>query len=210
MGIRDYFGKDGFQQGHFGSSGGIDSAATLALACTALGKENVRAVLNAPQYSTGHSVMMPTTEHEPRQSVRYHSHQKHLQQFPRRTETCFQRHAVQYRGRIIQSHAPGNPLGKPSANKFGYILLNTSTKANWLQAMNPVQGTWRVVCVLGDCYKLGICAGQVHQPGKEIIPENITTRLRVETGFQKDSGWIIPSLIRSCINTLEKNGPKVT
>ena len=44
LGIRDYFGKMGFQKAILGSSGGIDSAVTLALACRALGTENVRAV----------------------------------------------------------------------------------------------------------------------------------------------------------------------
>ena len=46
----------GFTKAIIGSSGGIDSAVTLALACKALGKENVRAVLMPSQYSTAHSV----------------------------------------------------------------------------------------------------------------------------------------------------------
>jgi len=39
LGIRDYFSKMGFTKAILGSSGGIDSAVTLALACDALGKE---------------------------------------------------------------------------------------------------------------------------------------------------------------------------
>jgi len=54
LGIRDYFSKMGFSKAILGSSGGIDSAVTLALACEALGKENVTAVLMPSQYSTGH------------------------------------------------------------------------------------------------------------------------------------------------------------
>ena len=46
----------GFTKAIIGSSGGIDSAVTIALACEALGKENVRAVLMPSHYSTGHSV----------------------------------------------------------------------------------------------------------------------------------------------------------
>src|SRR6185312_560693 len=45
LGIRDYFSKMGFSKAIIGSSGGVDSAVTIALACAALGKENVRAVL---------------------------------------------------------------------------------------------------------------------------------------------------------------------
>ncbi|HEY0297833.1 MAG TPA: nitrilase-related carbon-nitrogen hydrolase, partial [Arachidicoccus sp.] len=54
MGIRDYFSKMGFTKAILGSSGGIDSAVTLALACDALGAENVRAILMPSPYSTSH------------------------------------------------------------------------------------------------------------------------------------------------------------
>ena len=56
MGIKDYFQKMNFSKAILGSSGGIDSAVTLALACEALGKENVRAILMPSPYSTEHSV----------------------------------------------------------------------------------------------------------------------------------------------------------
>lgn len=56
LGIRDYFSKMGFTKAILGSSGGIDSAVTLALACAALGQDNVRALLMPSQFSTGHSV----------------------------------------------------------------------------------------------------------------------------------------------------------
>ncbi len=56
LSVRDYFKKMGFKQAILGSSGGIDSAVTLALAVDALGKENVRAILMPSPYSTGHSV----------------------------------------------------------------------------------------------------------------------------------------------------------
>jgi NAD+ synthase (glutamine-hydrolysing) len=54
LGIRDYFQKMGFTKAILGSSGGIDSAVTLALACDALGKDNVRAILMPSPYSTEH------------------------------------------------------------------------------------------------------------------------------------------------------------
>ncbi|MFM2338387.1 MAG: hypothetical protein RL115_1580, partial [Bacteroidota bacterium] len=56
LGIKDYFKKMGFTKAIIGSSGGVDSAVTLALACDALGHENVMAVLMPSPYSTGHSV----------------------------------------------------------------------------------------------------------------------------------------------------------
>src|SRR5258705_1399323 len=50
LGIRDYFSKMGFTKAILGSSGGIDSAVTLVLACKALGKENFSAILMPSQY----------------------------------------------------------------------------------------------------------------------------------------------------------------
>src|SRR5690606_18079092 len=55
LGIKDYFRKNGFKKAIVASSGGIDSAVTLALACEALGNENVRAVLMPSPFSTEHS-----------------------------------------------------------------------------------------------------------------------------------------------------------
>ena len=56
LGIKDYFSKMGFYKAIIGSSGGIDSAVTIALACEALGKENVRAILMPSEYSSSHSL----------------------------------------------------------------------------------------------------------------------------------------------------------
>ena len=56
LGIKDYFRKMGFRQAILGSSGGVDSAVTLALACEALGTKNVRAVLMPSAFSSSHSV----------------------------------------------------------------------------------------------------------------------------------------------------------
>lgn len=44
LGIRDYCQKNGFERVVLGSSGGIDSAVVLALACKALGPQNVNAI----------------------------------------------------------------------------------------------------------------------------------------------------------------------
>src|SRR5690606_33415310 len=55
-GIKEYFSKMGFTKALISSSGGIDSALTLALASKALGSDNVYAVLQPSQFSTDHSV----------------------------------------------------------------------------------------------------------------------------------------------------------
>ena len=56
LGLRDYARKCGFKQVVVGSSGGIDSALTIALAAHALGPENVLAVTMPSRYSSDGSV----------------------------------------------------------------------------------------------------------------------------------------------------------
>lgn len=52
LGVRDYFGKLGFEQACLGLSGGIDSALVACIAAEALGPENVLAVLMPSRYSS--------------------------------------------------------------------------------------------------------------------------------------------------------------
>jgi NAD+ synthetase len=56
MGTRDYVQKCGFKSGIVGLSGGVDSALTAAIACAALGKENVSGVALPSPYSSQASI----------------------------------------------------------------------------------------------------------------------------------------------------------
>src|SRR5205085_12313763 len=124
MGIRDYFTKMGFTKAILGSSGGIDSAVTLALACAALRCENVRAVLMPSQYSTTHSVSDAEklsinlgNEYDivPIKNI-YDS-------FLETLRPVFKDLPFNIAEENIQSRIRGNIL-MAMANKFGYILLN--------------------------------------------------------------------------------------
>ncbi len=56
LGVRDYLHKTGFRQAVIGLSGGIDSAVTAAIACRALGSENVLCVAMPSPYTSRASV----------------------------------------------------------------------------------------------------------------------------------------------------------
>ncbi len=56
MGVRDYAEKCGFSKGVLGLSGGIDSAVTCAIACEAIGKENILGVAMPSPYTSEQSV----------------------------------------------------------------------------------------------------------------------------------------------------------
>ena len=178
LGIRDYFKKMGFTKAILGSSGGIDSAVTLALACTALGKENVRAILMPSQYSTDHSVNdaeeLSKNLGNPYDIVPI---KNIYESFLTELKPIFKDLPFSLAEENIQSRTRGNLL-MAIANKFGYILLNTSNKSELATGYGTLYGDMAGgLGVLGDCYKL-----QVYELAKyinrdeEIIPNNIITK----------------------------------
>ena len=56
LGVRDYFGKQGFTKGCLGLSGGIDSALVAYIATEALGSHNVLAINMPSRYSTEETI----------------------------------------------------------------------------------------------------------------------------------------------------------
>jgi NAD+ synthase (glutamine-hydrolysing) len=227
LGIRDYFFKMGFSKAILGSSGGIDSAVTLALACEALGKENVRAVLLPSPYSTSHSVtdaeQLSRTLGNPYDIIPIRDVYESLlgtletvfKGLPRaaqggaaitersegyerdgaRTEAPAKFPSLDVGGKSanlkdsafpaeiglaeenLQSRTRGNIL-MALANKFGYILLNTSNKSELSTGYGTLYGDMAGgLSVLGDVYK-----GQVYALARYInrdggvIPSNILSK----------------------------------
>ena len=56
LGVKDYLRKCGFREAVLGLSGGIDSAVAAAIACRAIGAENVHGLMMPSRYSSEHSV----------------------------------------------------------------------------------------------------------------------------------------------------------
>lgn len=178
MGIRDYFSKMGFSKAILGSSGGIDSAVTLAIACDALGKENVRAILMPSPYSTDHSVndavQLSKNLGNPYDIIHI---DEVYESFLQTLKPVFNDLPFSLAEENIQSRSRGNLL-MAIANKFGYILLNTSNKSELATGYGTLYGDMAGgLGVLGDCYKLQVYAlAQYINREKEIIPTNIITK----------------------------------
>src|SRR4028119_48978 len=174
-GIRDYFVKMGFTKAILGSSGGIDSAVTLALACEALGKENVRAVLMPSPFSTEHSVndavKLSQNLGNPYDIIKI---TEVYEAFLSTLKPIFKDLPFSIAEENIQSRSRGNLL-MSLANKFGYILLNTSNKSELATGYGTLYGDMAGgIGVLGDCYKLQVYAlAEYINREKEIIPDNI-------------------------------------
>lgn len=175
MGIRDYFYKMGFSKAILGSSGGIDSAVTLALAVEALGKENVTAVLMPSQYSTGHSVEDAEKLSKKLENPYHIIPIKNIyESFLGELKPLFNDLPFNIAEENIQSRTRGNLL-MAIANKFGYILLNTSNKSELATGYGTLYGDMAGgLGVLGDCYKQQVYAlAKYINRQEEIIPENI-------------------------------------
>ncbi len=178
LGIKDYFSKMGFTKAIIGSSGGIDSAVTLALACEALGKENVTAVLMPSEYSTGHSVSdaealsknLGNPYHVIPIANIYDSFLKEL-------KPLFADLPFSVAEENLQSRTRGNLL-MAIANKFGFILLNTSNKSELATGYGTLYGDMAGgLSVLGDCYKLQVFElAKYINSHEEIIPLHILTK----------------------------------
>jgi len=175
LGIRDYFSKMGFSKAILGASGGIDSAVVQALAVEALGKENVRAILMPSQFSTSHSVddaeqLGSNLGNEyniiPIKNI--------FESFLNELKPVFRDLPFGLAEENIQARTRGNLL-MAIANKFGYILLNTSNKSELATGYGTLYGDMAGgLGVLGDLYKMQVYALARHiNKSKELIPANI-------------------------------------
>jgi NAD+ synthase (glutamine-hydrolysing) len=175
LGIKDYFSKMGFSKAILGSSGGIDSAVTLVLACEALGKENVRAILMPSQYSSSHSVsdaeQLSINLDNPYDIIPI---APVYDAFLSCLKPVFKDLPFSLAEENIQSRTRGNLL-MAIANKFGYILLNTSNKSELATGYGTLYGDMAGgLSVLGDVYKTQVYAlARFINKEKEIIPYNI-------------------------------------
>lgn len=175
LGIRDYFRKMGFKKATLGASGGVDSAVVQALAVEALGKENVHVLLMPSQYSSDHSV----TDAE-QLSINLDNRYDIVpikdvyDSFLETLHPIFKDLPFNVAEENIQSRTRGNLL-MGVANKFGYILLNTSNKSELATGYGTLYGDMAGgLSVLGDLYKTQVYAlGHYINKNKEIIPENI-------------------------------------
>src|SRR6186713_350713 len=215
LGIRDYFKKMGFSKAILGASGGIDSAVTQVLAVHALGKENVSVLLMPSQFSSSHSV-------EDAEQLSKNLDSQHniipikniFESFITELKPVYKDLPFGLAEENIQARTRGNLL-MAVANKFGYILLNTSNKSELATGYGTLYGDMAGgLSVLGDVYKMQVYAlAKYINRKKEIIPQNIlkkapSAELRPD---QKDSDSLpeYDTLDRVLYEYIElRNGPK--
>jgi NAD+ synthase (glutamine-hydrolysing) len=168
----------GFKKATLGASGGIDSAVVQALAVEALGKEAVHVLLMPSQYSSDHSVS-DAEQLSRNLDNRYDivAIKDTFETFSTTLKPIFGDLPFNVAEENIQSRIRGNLL-MAVANKFGYILLNTSNKSELATGYGTLYGDMAGgLSVLGDLYKMQVyaLARYINRKG-EIIPDHILTK----------------------------------
>ena len=160
LGVRDYARKNRFERAVLGLSGGIDSALVAALACEALGAENVLSVMMPSPFSSrgsvddsvalGKNLGMPTIEHPI--SAAYEVLVKELKLENPGTgqeELARQNTQSRLRGNILMA----------ISNAEGRLLLSTGNKSELALGYCTLYGdTNGGLAVLGDVLKTEVWA----------------------------------------------------
>ena len=160
LGIRDYARKNGFKRAVLGLSGGIDSAVVAALACQAIGAENVLSVMMPSPYSSrssiddsvelGRRLGMPVIEHPI--SDAYEVLLKELKLSAPSVE------GSSIAAENLQSRLRGNILMTIS-NSEGRLLLSTGNKSELALGYCTLYGdTNGGLAVIGDVLKTEVYA----------------------------------------------------
>ena len=173
LGIRDYARKNGFKRALLGLSGGIDSAVVAALACEAIGAENVLGVMMPSPFSSRGSVEdsvalaknfgMPVVERPITSAFEVLTKEMGLTKPSRGGESLAAEN--------LQSRLRGNILMTIS-NAEGRLLLSTGNKSELALGYCTLYGdTNGGLAVLGDVLKTEVYAVARHiNRGGELIP----------------------------------------
>ena len=179
LGVRDYAHKNRFERAVIGLSGGIDSAVVAALACEAVGAENVLSVMMPSPFSSrgsiddsvalGKNLGMPVVEHPISDAYEVLIKELNLSHPTTSAEELARQN--------IQSRLRGNILMTIS-NAEGRLLLSTGNKSELALGYCTLYGdTNGGLAVIGDVLKTEVWALARHLNRKrEIIPEAIISK----------------------------------
>lgn len=183
LGVRDYVNKNGFSSVIIGLSGGVDSALVLAIACDALGKEKVTAVMMPSRYTADIS-QIDAQQMALNLGVRYEEiaitplvdafSTSLANHFPPQSQTA---HVGDVTAENIQARVRGVLL-MALANKHGSIVLTTSNKSElavgYCTLYGDMAGGFAVIKDIPKMMVYRLC--EWRNAHAEIIPKRILTR----------------------------------
>jgi len=178
LGVRDYLHKSGFRSAVLGLSGGIDSAVTAAIACLALGPENVLTVALPSPYTS-----QASTDDARRLAANLGCGFENIpitramEAYRETLAPLFTGLGEDVTGQNIQARIRGNLLMALS-NKFGHLLLSTGNKSEMAVGYCTLYGDMSGgLAVLADVPKQMVYAlARAANRDRELIPERIISR----------------------------------
>ena len=180
LGLRDYARRCGFTKVVVGSSGGIDSALTLALATEALGADNVVAVTMPSHFSSSGSVSDSKALCD-NLGIQLFTHPiaELVHQYAQQFLGAFSQPLVGLPLENLQARVRGTILMEYS-NAFGNLLLTTGNKSEISVGYCTLYGdTNGGLGLIGDLYKTEVFALSQHineHAGRELIPQAIISK----------------------------------
>lgn len=177
LGLRDYARRCGFTQVVVGSSGGIDSALTLALAVEALGADNVVGITMPSRYSSSGSVDDSVALcHNLGVQLFTHPIAELVAGYAQQFEASFGKPLQGLPLENLQARIRGTVLMEYS-NAFGHLLLTTGNKSEISVGYCTLYGdTNGGLGLIGDLYKTEVFALSRHvneHAGRALIPQAI-------------------------------------
>lgn len=199
IGLRDYVHKSGFKEVVVGSSGGIDSAFVIALACDALGPENVHAVRMPSIFNSEQSTQDAIELHQKLGCHDYVvpiNHQVHLdainQNLNLKDYNKIADQNIQARLRAITLYH--------FSNAKNYLVLTTGNKTELMLGYCTLHGDMAGgFAPISDCYKLEVyrLADYYNKNILDAIPKNIFKKAPSAelAANQKDESDLLPYLV---------------
>ena len=198
LGLRDYVRKVGFRSAIVGSSGGIDSALTLALAHDALGADAVHAITMPSKHSSSGSLS------DSQQlclnlgvALATHNISELVEAYERAFATTFGKQLIGVAAENLQARIRGTILMEAS-NQFGHLVLSTGNKSEMSVGYATLYGDMNGgLNLIGDLYKTEVFALARYvneRHGRELIPASILDKepsAELAPG-QKDSDSLPP------------------
>ena len=198
LGLKDYFGKNGFSRAVLGLSGGIDSSLGAAVAARALGPQNVTGVLMPSRYTSETSntdaealaknlgIDVQVVPVGPAFDAYLEMLEPHFKDLPENEAE-----------ENLQARIRGNILMALS-NKFGWIVLSTGNKSEMSVGYSTLYGDMAGgFSVIKDVPKTLVYRVASHLnevEGREVIPQGVidkepTAELRAD---QRDTDSLPP------------------
>ncbi|PCI39948.1 MAG: NAD+ synthase [Thiotrichales bacterium] len=177
-GLKHYVTQNNFSKVILGLSGGIDSALTMTIACDALGADNVKAIMLPTKYNQDIGIKDATSlANKLNVQLETINIQHMFDEYLQILQPHFANQEKDVTEENLQARIRANIL-MAFANKFDYLLLNTSNKSEIATGYTTLYGDMAGgFSVLKDVYKTLIYKlANYRNSIDDVIPERIITR----------------------------------